>query len=86
MKNYIKEHFEERLIERTNYNLETLSRELKKYNESILRLSKNSIELDWFPQLKREFKKYPDSTLVVCEPMGVCIVTSGKNVITIYNL
>lgn len=86
MKRNIKEHFEERLMERTDYNLETLAYDIERRKDEVLLLSKDSKELDWFPHLKREFKKYPNSTLMVYESLGICMVTSNRNLITIYNL
>ena len=86
MTTYIKEHMKKRLNERTGYSIETLTIDIEKNKESELRLTKNSEELKWFPQLKREFIKYPNSMILVYESIGLCIVTSGKNVITMYNL
>jgi hypothetical protein len=86
MRNYITEHMKKRLIERTGYSIETLIIDIEKNKESELRLTKNSEELKWFPQLKREFIKYPNSMILVYESIGLCLVTSEKNIITIYNL
>jgi|688.fasta_scaffold216273_1 hypothetical protein len=86
MKNYIKEHFKERLGQRTNYNLETLTMDLENHKGDVLRLTKNSEELKWFPHLQREFTKYPNSTIMVYESIGICIVTVGMNLVTMYKL
>ena len=86
MRNYIKDHFEIRLNERTIYDIETLTMDLEKYKEDVLVLTKNSEEIEWFPHLKREFRKYPNSTIRVYESLKLCIVTVGMNVITMYKL
>jgi|688.fasta_scaffold28616_10 hypothetical protein len=86
MRNYIKDHFEIRLKERTKYDIETLTMDLEKYKEDVLVLTKNSEEIEWFPQFKGEFRKYPNSTIRVYEPLNLCIVTVGMNVITMYKL
>jgi hypothetical protein len=86
MNRYIKEHFVERLSQRTDYDLETLTMDLEKYKEDVLVLTKNSEELKWFPHLKREFAKYPNSTIRVYEPLNLCFVTVGMNLITTYKL
>jgi hypothetical protein len=86
MRNYITEHMKKRLIERTGYSIETLTIDIEKNKESELRLTKNSEELKWFPQLKREFIKYPNSLILVYEPLNLCIVSTKKNLITVYNL
>jgi hypothetical protein len=77
-------HFETRLAERTNYDMETLTMEIK--NRDVIRLTKDSNELKCFPQLRKEFIKFPYSTLIVIESIGMVIVTNRGTVITTYNL
>ena len=77
-------HFETRLAERTNYDLETLAIEITK--RDVINLTKDSKELKWFPQLRKEFIKFPNSTLTVIESIGMVIVTNRGTVITTYNL
>ena len=85
MMNYrVTDHFETRLKERSNYDLETLANEIRK--RDVINLTKDSKELNWFPQLKKEFIKYPNSTLSVIESLGMVIVTNRGSVITTYQL
>jgi hypothetical protein len=85
MNRKVTEHFGERLTLRTGYDIETLTMDINN-TEDVLMLRKDSEELSWFPQLQREFIKYPNSTIRVYESIGVCIVTIGKKLITMYNL
>jgi len=86
MKRFITEHFEERLTQRFGYNLETLSMDISKNSKNVLILNKDSKELKWYPQLKREFEKFPKSKIWVYESLGICIVTLNNNLITTYKL
>lgn len=86
MKYYVKDHFKKRLNERTIYDIEILTMDLEKYKDDVIVLTKNSEEVEWFPHLKKEFRKFPNSTIRVYEPINICIVTVGKNLITMYKL
>lgn len=86
MKNYVKDHFKKRLNERTIYDFEILSMDLEKYKDDVIVLTKNSEEVEWFPHLKKEFRKFPNSTIRVYEPINLCVITDGMKLITTYTL
>lgn len=84
---YLTPHFRKRTLERTPYqDCESLLYDVEVHKESMIHLTKNSPQLEWFPFLKNRFHKYPWSALLVLESLNLCLVTDGVNLITVYNL
>ena len=79
-------HFRERLNERTGYNVETFLYDLNNRRDEIIKMDKYSEELDWYPYLKDSYKSYPNSILFLIESLKVCLVSDGRNLITLYNI
>lgn len=79
-------HFRERLNERTGYNVETFLYDLNNRRNEIIKMDKYSEELDWYPYLKDSYKSYPNSILFLIESLKVCLVSDGRNLITLYNI
>ena len=82
----VTEHFEERLMERFGYDFETLTMDILNNQEEKLLLVKDSQELEWFPQFKKKFRKYPNCELVLYENLNMCMVSEKQDLITCYNI
>lgn len=82
----VTEHFKIRLKERFGYEIETLLLDVKNRKNEMKMLSKNSMELDWFPYLKNSFKKHPNSMLILIENLNLCIVNDGGVLKTCYEI
>lgn len=77
----VEEHFKVRLEERFGYEMETLWFDVKNNQEEMMRLVKNSKELDRFPHLKKSFKKYPNSMLILIENLNICLVVDENQIL-----
>lgn len=82
----VTEHFKERLEERFGYEIETLWMDVKNHQNDMIRLVKNSKELDWFPNLKSSFKKHPNSMLILIERLNLCMVSNDQVLTTCYGI
>jgi hypothetical protein len=82
----VTDHFTERLLERFNYEVETLLIDVLNNEEEKLELTKNSKEIEWFPQFKYKFKKYPNSVLTLYENLNICMVSYKQDLITCYTI
>jgi hypothetical protein len=82
----VTEHFKIRLEERFGYDIDTLLMDIQKSKNEILTLSKISLELDWFPNLKNSFKKHPNSKLILIENLNLCIVSEREILKTCYEI
>jgi len=81
------EHFEKRIKERTPYSdCESFLYDLKLHKGDMIHLTKDSNQLNRFPNLRNKFRKYPWSALLVLESLNIAMVTDGINLITVYNL
>ncbi len=80
------EHFEKRLKERFGYDYDTLWMDVKNKQDDMIKLFKNSEELEWFPHLKDKFIKHPNSMLILIESINICMVSDGKVLKTCYEI
>ena len=82
----ITEHFEERLEERFEYNLNTLLIDIKNNLDEKITLFKNSKKVELYPQFKNTFKNYPNCELSLYENLNLCIVSEKQDLITCYTI
>jgi hypothetical protein len=82
----ITEHFEMRLKERFGYNLETLWNDVENYKDEIVRISKNSEKLEWYPQISNSLEKHPNSLFILIERINLCMISDNQTLITCYNI
>lgn len=78
----VTEHFKKRLLERFGFEIEDLVSEII----NPIHLSKNSEELKYFPQFRNNFKRYPNSIIIILNRLNMCLITSEKTLITCYSL
>ena len=83
----ITNHFRKRTLERTPYNdCESLLYDMNLHRESIVPLTNNSNQLRWYPWLKKELRKFPNTWILMLECLNLAIITDGMNLVTVYEL
>ena len=83
----ITEHFRKRTKERTPYNdCESLLYDVELHKESMIPLTNNSPQLRWYPWLKKELKKFPNTWIMMLECLNIALITDGMNLVTVYKL
>jgi len=83
----ITEHFRKRTKERTPYNdCESLLYDVNLHKESMIPLTNNSPQLRWYPWLKKELRKFPNTWIMMLESLNLALITDGMNLVTVYKL
>ena len=83
----ITNHFRKRTNERTDYyDCESLLYDVNLHKESMIPLTTKSPQLRWYPWLKKELRKFPNSWIMMLECLNLAIITDGLNLITVYKL